>query len=209
MIYTFCLYTLHVRSVFSKQNDCWKHPEPCAIVVIYLHTAQVVWILPSAFADKQKIHSRGLLFKPGVQFQLTDSEEIFLPTCTFTINRRMWTSNPGHGVNCIRCYHQSLSVSNMSYNLIESEQLHCAVSRSHRSPQKVLFDRSWKTLYNTHVLHRGWGDIFSLFSFLDWNWWLSFFFLVLFCIRWKAYMISFAPFKLALCWFLPIFYPRF
>lgn len=140
MIYTFCLYTLHVRSVFSKQNDCWKHPEPCAIVVIYLHTAQVVWILPSAFADKQKIHSRGLLFKPGVQFQLTDSEEIFLPTCTFTINRRMWTSNPGHGVNCIRCYHQSLSVSNMSYKLNrERAAALCCISVTQVSSESLVW----------------------------------------------------------------------
>lgn len=97
-----------------------------------------------------------LLFKPGVQFQLTDSEEIFLATCTFTVNRRMWTSNPGHGVNCIRCYHQSLSVSNMSYKLNrERAAALCCISVTQVSSESLVWqfmkDLVWHTCTTSRV----------------------------------------------------------
>lgn len=98
--------------------------------------------------NKESKSTQALLFKLRVQFRLTDSEEIFFATCAFNINCRMWTSNPGHGVNCIRCYHQSLSVvATCLINLPEPgscSRLDCAVSPSHSSPLKVLCDEPWK-----------------------------------------------------------------
>lgn len=125
-----------------------NYAEPHAAVVIYT-SYKLGGILPSAFADKQEIQSRGF-FKPGVRFQPTDSAEIFFffATCTFTIHLRMQTSNPGRTVNCIRCYHRSLSVGNVSYKLrgrpSSCSRPGCAVSQSHL--QEVLCDQATKDL---------------------------------------------------------------
>lgn len=112
--------TVYVCSMFSNQNDYLKYPEPRAGVVIYTPHKSYEFSHLHLQINK-KSNPEALLFKPGVQFLLTDSEEIFFATCTFTINCRMRTSNPGHGLNCIRCYHQSLSVGNMSSKLTRDQ----------------------------------------------------------------------------------------
>lgn len=157
MICPYCYMQILCTSVQCFLTSV-NYTEPRAAVVIYT-SYKLGGILPSAFADKQEIQSRGFCFlSPEFDSSWQIQPRFFF--ATFTINLRMRTSNPGHKVNCIRCYHQSLSVGNVSYKLRERpsscSRPGCAVSQSHL--QKVLCDRPWKT--------SGLGDILSLFSLL-------------------------------------------
>lgn len=127
------------------QHNYLKYPELCTAVSCTLHKSYEFFHLHLQINNKSNLCA--LLFKPGEQFQLTDSVKIFFATCAFTINNKALNHKPWTRSKL----HQLLSsICIWWQNVLQTrpEPKSCSwldwvVSRSHRCLQKALLTCSW------------------------------------------------------------------